>query len=80
MVLKLGRYLEEQQARGRFRIQDTGDAADVLVGLVVGDQQVRWLFGSLSEPESAKVEARGASGGSISHAVRERLTRSLSGG
>jgi len=56
VVLKLGRYLEEQQGQGRFRFQATGGAAEVLVGLVVSDQQVRRLLGTLSEPESAQVE------------------------
>jgi hypothetical protein len=58
VVLKLGRYLEEQQGQGRFRFQATGGATEVLVGLVVSDQQVRRLLGTLSEPESAQVEAR----------------------
>lgn len=58
VVPKLGRYLEEQQARGRFRFQDAEYVAEVFVGLVVGDQQVRRLLGSLSEPEPAQVEAR----------------------
>ncbi len=58
VVPKLGRYLEEQRALGRFRFQDAGDAAELFVGLVIGDQQVRRLLGSISEPEPKQVEAR----------------------
>jgi len=58
VVPKLVRYLEEQRARGRFRFQDAEYAAEVFVGLIVGDQQVRRLLGSLPEPEPAQVEAR----------------------
>jgi AcrR family transcriptional regulator len=58
VVPKLENYLEEQQTRGRFRFRDAEYAAEVLVGLVVGDQQVRRLLGSLPQPEPTQVEAR----------------------
>lgn len=58
VVPKLERYLEEQRARGRFEYQDAEYAAEVLVGLVIGDQQVRRLLGALSEPGPMQVEER----------------------
>lgn len=58
VFLKLGLYLEGQQALGHFRFQKAGDAAELFVGLVVGDQQVRRLLGSISEPGPRQVEAR----------------------
>lgn len=58
VVPRFARYLEEQKARGRLSFRDAGVAAEVFVGLVVGDQQVRRLLGSLPEPEPAQVEAR----------------------
>ncbi len=58
VVPKLERYLEEQQARGRFEFQDAEYAAEILIGLVIGDQQVRRLLGSLSEPRPIQVEER----------------------
>lgn len=77
MVPRLGLYLEEHKARGRPRFQDAAEAAEVFVG----DQQVRRLPGSLSEPEPAQVEARAERAVRlIPHAVRDRLTRSPSGG
>ncbi len=48
----------EQKARGHLRFQDTAEAAEVFVALVVGDQQVRRLLGSLPEPKSSQVAAR----------------------
>jgi hypothetical protein len=80
VVPKLERYLEKQRARGRFEFQDAKYAAEILVGLVIGDQQVRRLLGSLSEPAPiAGRRTRGAGGESISHAFRDRLARSPSG-
>ena len=58
VVPKLEGYLEEQRARGRLRFQDAGYAAEVLIGLVVGDQQVRRLLGSLTEPGPEEAEER----------------------
>lgn len=58
VVPKLERYLEEQRSRGRLHFRHTGDAAEVLVGLVVGDQQVRRLLGALPEPGPAQVKVR----------------------
>ena len=58
VVPKLERYLEAQRARGRLRFHDAEYAAEVLVGLVVGDQQVRRLLGSLPELGPAQAEER----------------------
>ena len=58
VVPKLERYLEKQRAHGRFEFQDAKYAAEILVGLVIGDQQVRRLLGSLSEPGPMQVEER----------------------
>ena len=58
VVPKLGRFLEEQRDRGRLSFEDPAYAAEILVGLVIGDQQVRRLLGSLPEPGPAEVEAR----------------------
>ena len=58
VVPKLVLYLEGQRDRGRFRFRDAEYAAEVFVGLVVGDQQVRRLLGALSEPGPAQIEAR----------------------
>jgi AcrR family transcriptional regulator len=58
VVPKLERYLEEQRACGRFEFQDAEYAAETLVGLVIGDQQVRRLLGSLSEPGPIQIEER----------------------
>ncbi|MGH3146584.1 MAG: TetR/AcrR family transcriptional regulator [Rubrobacter sp.] len=58
VVPKLVRYLEEQRSRGRLRFHNAEYAAEVFVGLIVGDMQVRRLLGSLPEPEPAQVEAR----------------------
>ncbi len=58
VVPKLEGYLDDQRARGRLRFQDAGYAAEVLVNLVVGDQQVRRLLGSLPEPGPDQIEDR----------------------
>lgn len=58
VVPRLELYLEEQRSRGRLRFEDAGYAAEILVGLVVGDQQVRRLLGSLPEPGPSQVQAR----------------------
>jgi AcrR family transcriptional regulator len=58
VVPKLERYLEEHRASGRFDFRDAEYAAEILVGLVIGDQQVRRLLGSLSEPGPIQIEER----------------------
>jgi AcrR family transcriptional regulator len=58
MVPKLERYLEGQRERGRLVFEDTGAAVDVLIGLSIGDQQVRRLLGVLPMPEPQQIEER----------------------
>ena len=58
IVPKLERYLEGQRERGRLVFEDTGAAVDVLIGLSIGDQQVRRLLGVLEMPEPQHIEAR----------------------
>ncbi len=58
VVPKLVRYLEDQRARNRLDFEDGQEAADTLIDLVVGDQQVRRLLGVLPVPETAQIEAR----------------------
>jgi len=57
VVPRLGRYLEVQRERGRLDFEDVGRAVDVLIGLTIGDQQVRRLLGVLRMPELEQIEA-----------------------
>jgi AcrR family transcriptional regulator len=68
VVPKLGRYLEVQRERGRLDFEDAGRAVDVLIGLTIGDQQVRRLLGVLRLPELEQIEAH------AERAVRDFLT------
>jgi AcrR family transcriptional regulator len=68
VVPTLARYLERQRARGRLDFDDTEAAVDALLGLIIGDRQVRRLLGVLPEPERAQIEAR------AERAVRDFLT------
>jgi AcrR family transcriptional regulator len=58
IVPKLERYLEGQRRRGRLEFEDAGTAVDALVGLAIGDQQVRRLLGVLPMPTPEQIEAR----------------------
>jgi AcrR family transcriptional regulator len=58
VVPKLERYLEGQRERGRLVFEDARSAVDVLIGLAIGDQQVRRLLGVLPMPEPEQIEAR----------------------
>lgn len=58
VVPKLGHYLERQRARGRLDFADAGEAAEMLIGLTIGDRQIRRLLGVLPMPEPAEIEAR----------------------
>src|SRR3712207_886891 len=58
VVPKLVRYLEGQQERGRLEFEEAGAAIDALIGLAIGDQQVRRLLGVLAMPEPEQMEAR----------------------
>jgi hypothetical protein len=57
VVPKLERYLEGQRVRGRLEFEETGAAIDALIGLAIGDQQVRRLLGVLPMPEPQQIEA-----------------------
>ena len=58
VVPKLVRYLEGQRERGRLQFEEARAAVDALIGLAIGDQQVRRLLGVLPMPEPEHIEAR----------------------
>ena len=58
VVPKLVRYLEGQRERGRLQFEEAGAAIGTLIGLAIGDQQVRRLLGVLAMPERQQIEAR----------------------
>ncbi len=58
IVPKLARYLESPRERGHLEFAGAGAAADTLIDLIIGDQQVRRLLGVLPAPEPAQIEAR----------------------
>jgi AcrR family transcriptional regulator len=58
VVPKLARYLEGQRERGRLEFEEVGMAIDALIGLAIGDQQIRRLLGVLPMPEPQQIEAR----------------------
>ena len=58
VVPKLVRYLEVQRERGRLEFEEAGAAIDTIIGLAIGDQQVRRLLGVLPIPDPEQMEAR----------------------
>lgn len=58
VVPKLVRYLEGQRERGRLQFEEAEAVIDTLIGLAIGDQQVRRLLGVLPMPEPEQIEAR----------------------
>ena len=77
VVPKLGGYLAGQRERGRLEFEDAGKAIDALIGLAIGDQQVRRLLGVLpmSGPEQMEGRAERAADGFLTlfgrgHAAR----------
>ena len=58
VVPKLERYLEGQRERGRLDFENAGTAVDALIGLAIGDQQVRRLLGVLPIPKEEQIEVR----------------------
>src|ERR671913_2439628 len=58
IVPQLERYLEEQRERGVLEFEDAGSAVDALIGLAIGDQQVRRLLGVLPRPGPEQIESR----------------------
>jgi hypothetical protein len=58
VVPKLERYLEGQREGGHLHFEEAEAAIDTLIGLAIGDQQVRRLLGVLPMPGPEQVEAR----------------------
>lgn len=58
VVPKLVRYLEGQRERGRLQFEEAEAVIDTLIGLAIGDQQVKRLLGVLPMPEPEQIEAR----------------------
>jgi AcrR family transcriptional regulator len=58
VVPKLARYLEGQRERGRLQFEEAGEAIEALIGLAIGDRQVRRLLGVLPMPEPQQIQAR----------------------
>jgi AcrR family transcriptional regulator len=58
VVPKLVRYLEAQRKWGRLEFEEAQAAIDALIGLAIGDQQVRRLLGVLPMPKPEEMEAR----------------------
>ena len=58
VVPKLVRYLEGQREGGHLHFEEAEAAIDTLIGLAIGDQQVRRLLGVLPMPGPEQMEAR----------------------
>ena len=58
VVPKLVRYLEGQREQGHLQFEEAEVAIDALIGLAIGDQQVRRLLGVLPMPGPEQIEAR----------------------
>lgn len=54
----LAALLERQKAAGRLAFEHVEDPAAALIGLIVGDQQIRRLLGATDTPPPAAIEAR----------------------
>ncbi len=55
------RYLERQQARGALQLDTTPEeAAEVFLGLLLGDRQVRRLLDRIPAPTPKEIDARAA--------------------
>lgn len=54
---KLARYLEAQKAAGILDFPDARTAVETLIGLTIGDRQVRRLPGTLPELDEPELEA-----------------------
>jgi AcrR family transcriptional regulator len=77
VVPKLERYLEGQRERGRLDFEEVGTAIEALIGLAIGDRQVRRLLGALSMPgaEEMEVHAERAMRAFLALFGRERRAR-----
>src|SRR5687767_7985912 len=58
VVPKLVRYVEGQREGGHLHFEEAEAAIDTLIGLAIGDQQVRRLLGVLPMPGPEQIEAR----------------------
>ena len=52
------RYLDQCQARGVLHIQDSNEAVENFVGLLLGDAQTRRLLGVMDAPSEADIDDR----------------------
>ena len=52
------RYLEKSRMRGRLVFDDSREAAETFLGLLLGDMQVRRLLGVVDTPDAEEIEAR----------------------
>ena len=52
------RYVARQVAAGRLRSVDGADAVETLIGLLVGDLQVRLLWGIARPPDASEIRRR----------------------
>jgi len=53
-----GQYMEQCHARGLLNVEDTDEAVDTFVGLLLGDFQTRRLLGYVDAPCEADIEGR----------------------
>lgn len=52
------RYLERCRSRGVLDFDDPREAAEIFIGLLLGDAQVRRLLGVMTTPTSARLRSR----------------------
>ena len=55
---KVPKALEGQREQERLEFEDARTVVDTLIGLAIGDQQVRRLLGVLPIPKEEQIEAR----------------------
>jgi len=55
---KLALYLGQQKELGTLSFADAKDAAETLIGLLLGDLQIRRLLGAIPAPDRAWIDAR----------------------
>ena len=51
-------YLDQCRARGLLNVEDSHEASDTFVGLLLGDAQTLRLLGVMEAPSEAEIEAR----------------------
>ena len=52
------RYLEQCRGRSLLDFEDSREAAETFLGLLLGDKQIRRLLGVVETPETSEIEAR----------------------